>query len=162
MSHSDPIKAAKRRSTASRRVGIGAHCACGEDRPLALILGTKPIICAECKRRAEGHSIFDRHHPAGKSNNSATIPIPVNDHRAELSEMQYEWPEATLRNPDGSPLRSAAACVRGIIDTIRYLLDRLLAWIPRFLEALDDFLVEKLGSQWWANSELAEWMNREP
>jgi hypothetical protein len=76
--------------------------------------------------------------------------------------MQYEWPEETLRNPDGSPIRKAAACIRGIIDMIRYLLEKLLAWIPSFLEALDDFLVERLGPQWWASSELGEWMNREP
>lgn len=161
MPNHDPIKAAKRRSTASRRVGIGARCACGEDRPLALIPGSGPIICAECKRRAEGRTIYDQHHPAGKSNHKLKFPIPVNDHRAELSAMQYEWPEETLRNPDRSPLRAVAACVRAIIDMIRYLLEKLLAWIPPFLEALDDFLVERLGSQWWASSELAEWINPE-
>jgi hypothetical protein len=161
MPNHDPIKAAKRRSAASRRVGIGARCACGEDRPLALIPGSVPPICAECQRRAEGRTIYDQHHPAGKSNHDFTIPIPVNDHRAELSELQYEWPKETLRNPDQSPLRAAAGCIRGSIETIKCVLENLLAWIARFLEILDEFLTERLGSHWWTESQFMERWNRE-
>jgi len=161
MIQSDPIKAARRKSMSTRRVGIGARCACGEDRPQALIAGTDPIICAECKRRAEGRSIYDQHHPASKSNHDLKIPIPVNDHRAVLSEAQYEWPKATLENPDGSPLRAAAGCIRGIIDKIKYLLDELLGWIPHFLETLDEFLAARLGSHWWSDREFAERLKQE-
>lgn len=57
--HNDPIGAAARRSKAVRRVGIGARCACGENRPLALIAGSTPMICAECRRIKEGRSIYD-------------------------------------------------------------------------------------------------------
>jgi hypothetical protein len=126
-----------------------------------LIPGTGPPICSECKRLADGRTPHDQHHPAGKSNHDLTIPIPVNDHRAVLSEAQYEWPSKTLRNPDRSPLLSAAACIRGIVDTITYLLEKLLAWIPPFLEMLDQFLVEQFGSRWWSDSDFAERMKRE-
>jgi len=75
-----------RKSIAARRVGIGSKCECGENRPLALIAGSKPMICAACKRRAQGRTTYDHHHPAGDANHRLTVPIPVNDHRAVLSE----------------------------------------------------------------------------
>jgi hypothetical protein len=93
------------------------------------------------------------HHVAGKSNHCLTIPIPVNDHRAILSEAQYEWPKATLENPDRSPLLAIAGCIRGLIDVIGYLLDELLAWVPQYLEKLDAFLVARLGSRWWSDTD---------
>ena len=71
--------------------------------------------------------------------------MPVNDHRAELSVAQHDWPKQTLQNPDGSPLLRGAACVRGFIDQFFYLIKKLLLWIPEMLEALDAFLAEKLG-----------------
>lgn len=152
-SSKDRIAAARRKSVAQRRVGIGAKCQCGEDRPQALIGGSGPILCAECKRRAQGRTIYDKHHVAGKSNHGLTIPIPANDHRAVLSEAQYEWPKETLKNPDRSPLLAAAACIRGFIDTIKYLLDKLLLWVAHFLEALNEFLVAQLGPRWWTRPE---------
>lgn len=156
MSDSDPIKAAARKSRAARRVGNGAKCRCGEDRPQALIPGTAPMICAECKRRMQGRAIYDRHHVAGKRNHDVTISVPANDHRAVLSEAQQDWPKETLKNPDQSPLRAAAACIRGFIDTITYLLENLLAWIPPFLETVDAFLVDLFGPHWWTDPGFAE------
>lgn len=161
MSQSDPIKAARRNSVARRRVGIGAQCICGENRPQALIAGTNPIICAKCRRRAEGRRIYDQHHIAGKSNHGLTIPIPVNDHRAVLSEDQYEWPKATLENPGRSPLLAISACIRGLIAMIKYLLDELLGWIPPFLEALHAFLVDEIGPNWWIEAEFVDLLKEE-
>jgi hypothetical protein len=126
-----------RRNIAARRVGIGSKCKCGENRPLALIAGTNPTICAECRRRAQGRATYDQHHPAGDANHRLTVPIPVNDHRAVLSEAQYEWPKRTLENPDASPLRAAAASIRGYVDLTHYLLDELLLPNAERLEALD-------------------------
>jgi hypothetical protein len=54
-------------------------------------------------------------------NNPITVPIPVNDHAAVLTEAQYEWPMETWENPDGSPLRAGAASIRGFCDTAEYL-----------------------------------------
>src|SRR5258707_8772080 len=114
----DPIAAFEREARAARRVGQGSQCHfCGEQSPLALIPGTKPIICASCQRKKLGHSPLDNHHPAGEANDPTTIPIPANDHRAALSPEQYEWPKETWENPSGSPVLAGAACMRGYCET---------------------------------------------
>jgi hypothetical protein len=133
---------------------VDAQCACGEKRPEALIPGSNPTICAECERKRRGQAIVDNHHVAGKANSPATIQIPANDHRAELSEAQYDWPKQTLENPDGSPLLAAAACIRGFVNTIYYLIERHLLWIPEMLETLHNLAAEKLGPKWWRSTAL--------
>jgi hypothetical protein len=150
----DPIATYQRRSLAQQRVGVDARCACGESRPEALITGTTPIICAECKRKSEGRSTTDQHHPAAKASNPARTPIPANDHRAVLSTGQYEWPQSTIENQDGSPLIAAAAGVRGFRDTNAYLDEKLLSPTPEFLEELDRFMIKTLGPKWWIGTEL--------
>ena len=152
----DPGGAYRRKVAAARRVGIGARCACGEDRPEALIAGSKPMICAACERAAKGRSTTDDHHSFGRANNPATIPVPVNDHRADLSGSQAEWPISTLRNTEGSPLLAGAACVRGFIDTILYLIEKGLLWLADMLEKLDQVLLKKLGPKWWVNTEIEQ------
>ena len=47
---------------------------------------------------------YDKHHISGKANSDVTILVPVNDHRAQISVDQYDWPKRTLENPEGSPL----------------------------------------------------------
>jgi hypothetical protein len=121
---------------------------------LALIAGSNPMICAECKRREEDKSILDLHHVAGKSNHDLAIPIPVNDHRALLSEDMYDWPRETLENPSRSPLLAAAACIRGFCTTVLYLIDRLLYWIADLFERLHLMLTERLGEGYWADWDL--------
>jgi hypothetical protein len=151
----DCIRAYQRQATASRRVRANQKCAtCGETRPEALIAGSKPTVCAACQRKKRGRSALDAHHVAGQSNSAVTIAVPVNDHRAILSPAQYDWPKETLENPDASPLLAAAAHIRGFIDTIYYLIDKLLAWIPEFLEALHASLTKRLGLKWWRKTEL--------
>jgi hypothetical protein len=156
--HNDPIGAAARRSKAARRIGINARCACGESRPLALITGSTPMICAECQRIKEGRSIYDNHHIAGKANHCLTIPVPANDHRAILSELQYTWSKAARENASSSPLVAIAGCIRGVYDVIVYLLDKLLLWGAEFLERLDAFLTSRLGPQWWRSPECVAFM----
>lgn len=156
----DPIAHAKRRGIASRRIGIGNACACGEDRSFALIGGSQPMNCEECDRRRNGHSIFDNHHVAGKANHPLTVPIRANDHNAILSEAQRAWPRATRENPDGSPLLAGAGCIRGFVDTVKYLMDKLLLWIAQFLEKLDAFLRSHLGPKWWTKKEFVEFTTR--
>lgn len=150
----DPTGAHRRRVVAARRAGINPACSCGENRPEAKIRGSKPIKCAACQRAAAGKTNMDDHHPAGKANSAATIRVPVNDHRARLSVAQADWPRATLENSDGSPLRAAAACIRGFIDTVLYLIEETLLWIADFLEALDAIQVKKLGPRWWRGTEI--------
>lgn len=144
----DPINTHARKQAARRRVGAGAKCDCGENRPEALI---KKIICAECDRKAKGKTQFDNHHVGGENNSSVTISVPANDHRAELSTAQYEWPKRTVENRHRSLLLAAAGCIRGFIDLIHYVIKKLIGWIPPFLEHLDECLVKLFGSQWWTS-----------
>jgi hypothetical protein len=152
----DPSGTHRRKVIAARRVGVGACCACGEDRPEALIAGSNPTMCAACQRAAKGLTTTDQHHFAGKANNPATIPVPVNDHRAILSVVQGEWPKPTLSNTEGSPLLAGAASLRGCIDTIHYLIEKGLLWLAEMLEKLDDVQVKKLGPRWWVNTEIEQ------
>lgn len=151
----DPIAAFEREARAARRVGEGNQChLCGENRPLALIPGSRPMICAACHREKLRRSAMDDHHPAGQANDPTTIPIPVNDHRAELSPEQYDWPPETWENPSGSPVLAGAACMRGYCETDTYLVASLLIPRAEMLEALDAFLTIRLGPRWWIGTEM--------
>lgn len=152
----DPEGAYVRRTTAARRVGR-RRCACGESRPKALIPRSKPVVCAACQRQAQGKSTDDDHHVAGVSNHPITIRVPVNDHRAELNAAQLDWPKETRENPRGSPALAGAACIRGFIDTIVYLIKQSVAWVAELLEAVDAFLVEHVGPTWWRHADLAQY-----
>jgi len=152
----DPISVYKRKVIAARRIGENARCACGETRPEALVTNSEPTVCAECQRKKRGQTIMDNHHPAGKTNNPATVPVPVNDHRAFLNVAQYDWPKPTRENPEGCPLLAAAGCIRGVIDYLHYLIDKFLRWIPEMLEMLSAFLKGIRGPKWWGNTPLAQ------
>ena len=150
----DPRSAFRREAIAGRRIGEGNQCACGEARPEALISGSDPTVCFKCDRRQKVRRLTDAHHVAGRANSPILILVPVNDHRAELSAAQYDWPRKTLQNPDRSPLLSAAAHIRGFADLIVYLLKAFLLWIADMLELLDTTLERKLGRKWWKNTKL--------
>ncbi len=156
----DPILAAKRQNIAARRVGVGAACTCGETKPFALVTGSNPVICEECQRRTEGRSTFDDHHVAGEANDPLTVPVPANDHRAVLNVKQYDWPQRTLENRDGSPLLAAAAFIRGFCDTVILFIERLLSRIPKLLETVDSFLTQTLGPRYWTNTNFANFIQR--
>src|SRR6266702_1222925 len=123
MKHSQPqpdaIRKFQREEITARRAGTNTRCAwCGETRLEALVRGSKPTRCAECKRKMKGQTIMDKHHVAGRANSRVTVTIRANDHRAVLSVAQCDWPRQTLENPAGCPLLAAAGCIRGFIDTI--------------------------------------------
>jgi hypothetical protein len=120
----NPINAYQRKAEVARRVGKDARCTCGEENPEALIRGSKPKVCFECKNRSQGKDTNEQHHVAGRANSPITISVPLNVHRA-LSIDQWDWPHDTLRNPDGSPLLSAAGCILGFIDLTNALLPRI-------------------------------------
>ena len=151
----DPIALFEREARAARRTGVGNCCtSCSENRPLALIPRTNPKICAQCQNEQLGRSSSDHHHPAGEANDSTTVPIPVNDHRAQLSPQQYEWPPKTWANPSGSPIRAGAARVRGYCETNDCLVCSLLIPNAEMLEILDEFLEKRLGPKWWVGTEM--------
>jgi hypothetical protein len=97
---------------------------------------------------------MDDHHPFAKANSTTTIKVPVNDHRADLSVAQYDWPKRARENPDRSPLLAAAGCVLGFIDTVLYLIEKGLRWVAEMLVAADAYLAKTLGSRWWIGTEL--------
>lgn len=152
----DPIGKYQRKATVVRRVGAESQCACGEKRPEALIAGTNPTICAACERKKLGRKTFDDHHVPGKRNSPVMIPVPVNDHRAELSVAQSDWPKKTRENPDASPLLADAARIRGFANTNVYLIEKLLLPNAEMLEYLDAHLKKKFGPKWWLNTELEQ------
>lgn len=157
MAQPDAIRQFQRQETTARRAGKNKSCeSCGEMRLEALVRGGKPTSCAECRRKTKGQTIMDNHHVAGRANSPVTVPIPVNDHRAELSVAQFNWPKGTLENSAGCPLLAAAASVRGSVDLIRHAIENCLRWIAEMLEILSAFLEEKLGSQWWINTPVAQ------
>jgi hypothetical protein len=144
-----------RETIAARRVGEGRKCTvCGEERPLALIPASEPLVCARCDRKKRRKKQSDNHHIAGRANSDITIATPVNDHRASLSDAQHDWPKKTLENPSLSPLLSGAAHIRGFVDTLVYLAEQLLLWIAEMLELLDTFLEQKQGQGWWKRTNL--------
>jgi hypothetical protein len=142
--------AAARREQALRRLGTRTpRCqVCGEADPIVLTGTTPDILCATCRQQVQGRSGIEQHHVAGRHNDPLTVPVDANDHR-RLSDAQRDWPPPTLRNPEQSPLRRAAAALRGFLDWVRLMVDRLLGWIPAFLEGLDDVLQATWGPRWW-------------
>jgi hypothetical protein len=131
----DPAMADVRQAVASRRVGEGAKCKCGESRAVALKRRGKSIICYEDRSRETGRATKEKHHMWGKANSDATIEVGANDHR-ELSAGQYDWPPETLRNPSGSDALRAAAAIRGYMQTHEYIVDKCLRSLPEMLERL--------------------------
>jgi hypothetical protein len=144
----DPI-GTDARASRRRRKAKGAVCtSCGESNEDALVLNQAPILCFRCTAMQDGRSTRDRHHVAGRKNSSLKDSFDVNDHRI-LSAYQQEWPEATLKNPAGSPILAVAGFLRGIIDWLRLIIERYLGWIPEWLEKLDAWLTEVLGPTYW-------------
>ena len=150
----DPIGVYVRKQKAIRRVGVGAHCACGEDRPEALIRQKGQIICDECKRRKKGITTMDDHHFAGESNSPVTVLQLANDHRSELNPAQYDWPKKVLENPHGSPLLAAAAMILGFIDTVVCMIKRGLQVAADVLVKCDELLRQHLGDKYWIGTPL--------
>lgn len=156
-SRRDPIRDFARKATAARRFGEGKKCGCGEERPEALVPGSNTLECFECERRRRGKATEDQHHVAGKANDTTTVQVSVNDHRARLSIDQYDWPKDTLENPHGSPLLAGAARNRGFVDTNAYLQEKLLIRNAEMFECLDKYLIDVLGPKWWENTPLAQY-----
>jgi hypothetical protein len=117
---------------------------CAETHPFALTGCSPEVVCYEhaLDRWTEDQHWFGQH------NDPLTSGIPANDHRI-LSELQGRWPKDTLRNPDGSPLLRAAAGLRSWLDVMRLLIERVVGWIPPFLEQLDAWLRDRIGPRWW-------------
>jgi len=141
----------RRREMALERIGTRSprcYRKCNETDPIALIGVTPKTQCYEHLSISDGKSGLEDHHVAGRHNHPMTVRIPGNDHR-RLNDMQQDWPDDTLRNPDKSPLLRAAACIRGWMDVLRLIIENAVGWIPPLLETVDAFLVKDRGAGWW-------------
>jgi len=155
-----PARVAARRAIAQRRVGRNARCCCGESRPEALIRATGPTRCAECQREAAGRPTIDEHHVAGQNNSPVTIPVSANDHRAELSVMQMDWPRVFRENPERDPIIAVAASLRGATDVILFVIEKCVDTAIALLEALAEYLTRRFGSQWWRGTTIERFAPR--
>lgn len=147
---SNPIKADARHARRRRVLPVDARCACGETNVHCLIPTGDDVICYACRSMTAGRSRTEQHHVAGRHNLDTTVPVLNNDHRV-LSDRQHDWPSRTLRNPDRSPLLQAAGAIRGWLDILALILERVVGWIPLFLETLDAWLCQRLGDAWWSD-----------
>lgn len=149
--HFEPSEAERGAEQDLERLGTRhPKCAqCPEDDPRALT-GTFPdILCAEHRAIAQGRAPIEGQHPPGRHNDpDTTVDTYLNDHTI-WDESKLDWPERTRLNPDGSPLIAAAASVRTVLDWFRQIIQRVLGWVPEFLEALDARLTEVFGGPWW-------------
>jgi len=112
--------------------------------------GTHPnILCYEHASETKGRSRSEGQHPSGRNNlRDAVMAMPGNDHRF-MDEPKRDWPERTLRNPEGSPLLAASAAMRSVHDWCLFIVERLIGRWPQFLEWLDGQLSERYGVKWW-------------
>jgi hypothetical protein len=140
----------RRQEAAYRRLGTRTpRCQfCRETDPHALTGQAPAITCYEHTAEQTGKHGTELHHPSGQHNDPYRIALPGNDHRV-LSDLQKDWPLETLRNPHGSPLLKASAALRGWLDVLLLLIERVIGWIAPFLEQLDAELCRVLGEEWW-------------
>jgi hypothetical protein len=148
MNNSDAYETALQQRIAT--LGVDRpRCGCGETDPFALTGAYPSIVCYECQAEAAGRRRVEQQHVAGRHNRPETVAMLGNDHRVADAYKHIDWPVDTLRNPDGSPLLRAAACVRGWLDLLRLVIDRTVGWVPAFLEHLNTWLNVQLGARWW-------------
>jgi hypothetical protein len=156
----DEIRRLGRASRRAERFPEGPACErCWEYDTRALKPGR--TLCEKCERLRRNQNSTQMHHVAGRHNSTATTPVGVNEHQI-LTDMQNDWPEKTLMNPERSPLRAASANLRGALDQLTLIIERMLGWIPRALEALDGCLENQLGAGWWRGAQFQPFMAEVP
>jgi len=147
--------AARREEQFDQRLrALGTHtpqCSvggCDESDPFALTGADPKVVCREHVAELGGRRRVEDHHVAARGNDPMTVPLLANDHGA-ASAHQEIWAEETLRNSQRSPLRRAAAWLRGWLDVLRLIIDRHVGRIPAALEQLDARLMGSIGPEWW-------------
>jgi hypothetical protein len=90
---------------------------------------------------------MENHHPLGKANDEATVPVPGNLHLL-LSDAQSDWPREVRYNTERDPLLWLAGLCRSLHD-IGEVVVGWLGQIALFLERLSAVLRALHGSRWW-------------
>ena len=152
----------RRREQAYQRLGTRTpRCGapgCGESDWQCLTGRYPHILCYEHDAMAHGRSASEDQHPSGRNNEPAVIEMAGNDHRF-MDSFKLDWPERTLRNPDGSPLLATSASMRSQADWYRLARERVIGRRPEFLEWLDEELTKRIGPQWWVT---LGWTDEQP
>jgi hypothetical protein len=148
----EALNRAVRTTRRARSLGPDSRCVrCGCTEVTALVRrkrgGHHVILCYECAQARAVRRTIEGHHLLGKVNDSATIPVPGNAHRA-LSDLQLDRPAALRDNPDRDPLVWLAQMCEALKEHFIYWvewLDRIAAW----LLALSQRLRAQFGAAWW-------------
>ena len=141
------LKRALRHASKENRLGAHASCeACGANDLRVLNKSRDRILCAECRLLGEEKTLFEYHHPAGRSNHGYVVRLPANEH-AIMTDFQEDWPRETRVNPRGSPLRKHAALRRAGGDKSKRQVERHEEAALE-LELLEEFIAERLGETW--------------
>lgn len=144
----DDIQRITRNTRRSQQFPPAGQCyLCGERDHHALVAGSDPVMCYECKARAEGKSGFERHHLFGRANSAFAVNLPANMHR-RLSAMQEEWPEEVLRNPQGDPFMTMDATVFGILDLLKIAIDYARQWMHETFRRLSAWFTAQYGERY--------------
>lgn len=151
------LQRALRHAAKENRLGAGASCdSCKEADLRCLQRSLGQTLCAECRPLQEGKPRYELHHPAGRHNDSFVIPMHANEH-AVMSDYQEDWPDETLRNPDGDLLHRHAAILRADHDFLMRRAELSQNDAIEF-EALAQFLKKEFRSDW--ATAFAEWRER--
>ena len=156
MSHRG-LQRALRHAAKENRLGAGASCdSCTEADLRGLQRSLEGTLCAECRLVQGGKPRYELHHPAGRHNDNFVIPMHANEH-AIMSDYQDDWPDETLRNPDGDLLHRHAALLRANHDFLMRRAELSQTDAIEF-EEFAEFLSEEFRPDWYAA--LAEWRER--
>src|SRR4051812_21663153 len=99
----DPIGADVRKLRRARRLGPNAACVvCGETNPEQL--------------QRVARSLLERHHLAGRANDSELTVVVCRNHHAQLSEAQRDSGTQLQQDRSRRPARRTAALLRGLAD----------------------------------------------
>jgi hypothetical protein len=91
-----------------------------------------PALCSECRSRAQGRSVFEKHHTLDRQADAdLTVTVPGNLHR-DLSALQIDWPPEVKEDQGRDPLFIAVAILcatwdwyRGLAPYFQQLIDFL-------------------------------------
>ena len=148
---------ALRHASKENRLGAGVICdSCKEADLRCLQRSLERTLCAECRLVQEGKPRYELHHPAGRHNDSFVIPMHANEHTV-MSDYQEDWPDETLRNPDGDLLHRHAAILRSNHDFLMRRAELSQKDAIEF-EALAQFLKKEFTLDW--STAFAEWRER--
>src|SRR4051794_9754553 len=120
---------------------------CGYTGP-ALVRGSEPTICYECRRAASGSATVEWHHIFGKANDKETTAGMLGNIHREMERARNQWPEEVRKNS----LRDPLLWIIGVLFSTRDFFGVMGGYVQRagdWLLLLHGWLVVQLGAVWW-------------